>query len=82
MTDKKKTQPILPGITSPMQLHGMDTKQLKQVADEIRETLCNLLSLRAAHFASNLGVVELTLALHSTYDFRTCLLYTSPSPRD
>ena len=71
MTNKKTPQPILPGITSPMQLHGMTTKQLKQVADEIRETLCNLLSLRAAHFASNLGVVELTLALHSTYDFRT-----------
>ena len=71
MTNKKTPQPILPGITSPMQLHDMTTKQLKQVADEIRETLCNLLSLRAAHFASNLGVVELTLALHSTYDFRT-----------
>ncbi len=71
MTKTEKPQPILPGITSPMQLHGMTTKQLKQVADEIRETLCNLLSLRAAHFASNLGVVELTLALHSTYDFRT-----------
>jgi 1-deoxy-D-xylulose-5-phosphate synthase len=60
---------ILPTINSPMQLHGMSIEQLNQVADEIRETLCNLLSLRAAHFASNLGVVELTLALHSTYDF-------------
>jgi len=47
----------------------MPLKQLEQVADEIRETLCNLLRIRAAHFASNLGVVELTLALHSTYDF-------------
>ncbi len=61
---------ILSTIKSPMQLHGMTLNELKQVADEIRETLCNLLSLRAAHFASNLGVVELTLALHSTYDFR------------
>jgi 1-deoxy-D-xylulose-5-phosphate synthase len=61
---------ILPTIKSPMQLHEMNLKQLNQVAEEIRETLCNLLSLRAAHFASNLGVVELTLALHSTYDFR------------
>lgn len=62
---------ILPTIKSPMQLHEMSLLQLNQVADEIRDTLCNLLSLRAAHFASNLGVVELTLALHSTYDFRS-----------
>lgn len=60
---------ILSTIESPKQLHGMATAELEQVADEIRETLCNLLSLRAAHFASNLGVVELTLALHSTFDF-------------
>lgn len=60
---------LLPSIQSPKQLHGMSLEQLEQVADEIRDTLCNLLSLRAAHFASNLGVVELTLALHSTYDF-------------
>ena len=60
---------ILPTIQSPMQLHEMNLGELNQVASEIRETLCNLLSMRAAHFASNLGVVELTLALHSTYDF-------------
>ena len=32
--------------------------------------LCNLVSARSAHFASNLGVVELCLALHSVFDFR------------
>ena len=60
---------LLPTIESPQQLHSMSNEQLENIADEIRETLCNLLSLRAAHFASNLGVVELTLALHSTFDF-------------
>lgn len=60
---------LLPTIQSPLQLHEMKLDQLNQLADEIRETLCNLLSLRAAHFASNLGVVELTLALHSSFDF-------------
>ena len=60
---------ILPTIKNALDLHSMPLKQLEQVADEIRETLCNLLRIRAAHFASNLGVVELTLALHSTYDF-------------
>ena len=63
------TKQLLPTIQSPMQLHGMPLAQLNQIAEEIRETLCGLLSTRAAHFASNLGVVELTLALHSSYDF-------------
>ncbi|MCA9135029.1 MAG: 1-deoxy-D-xylulose-5-phosphate synthase, partial [Planctomycetales bacterium] len=36
----------------------------------IREVLCNLVATRTAHFASNLGVVELCLALHSVFDFR------------
>jgi 1-deoxy-D-xylulose-5-phosphate synthase len=48
----------------------MSAAQLGQVADEIRDVLCNLLHERTAHFASNLGVVELALALHSTFDFR------------
>ena len=60
---------ILSQLKSPKELHGMDTQQLEQVASEIRETLCGLLSNRSAHFASNLGVVELCLALHSTFDF-------------
>jgi len=57
---------ILPSIKNSLDLHPMSLQQLDQVAEEIRETLCNLLRIRAAHFASNLGVVELTLALHSS----------------
>ena len=60
---------ILSQLKSPKELHGMSVAQLEQIADEIRDTLCGLLSQRSAHFASNLGVVELCLALHSTYDF-------------
>ena len=60
---------ILSTLKSAKDLRTMPVKQLNQAADEIRDTLCNLLRLRAAHFASNLGVVELTLALHSTFDF-------------
>lgn len=62
---------LLPDLDSPLQLHDMSLPQLKQTAEEIRETLCALLSERTAHFASNLGVVELCLALHSVFDFRT-----------
>lgn len=61
----------LPNIKSPLELHQYKNSELEELADEIREVLCGLLSQRTAHFASNLGVVELTLALHSTFDFRT-----------
>jgi 1-deoxy-D-xylulose-5-phosphate synthase len=61
---------LLPGIETAFDLHRMSLRELQQVGDEIREVLCNLLSTRSAHFASNLGVVELCLALHSVYDFR------------
>ncbi|MEC8390975.1 MAG: 1-deoxy-D-xylulose-5-phosphate synthase [Planctomycetota bacterium] len=50
-------------------LREMSNAQLEQLSEEIRDALCNLLSQRPAHFASNLGVVELTLALHSVYDY-------------
>lgn len=51
-------------------LKSLSPEQLQQVAKEIRDVLCNLLATRTAHFASNLGVVELCLALHTTFDFR------------
>jgi 1-deoxy-D-xylulose-5-phosphate synthase len=61
---------ILPKIESAIDLHAMPIAELNELAAEIRDVLCNLLTTRTAHFASNLGVVELTLALHSVYDFR------------
>ena len=60
---------ILSKIQSPEDLKELSVKQLDQLAGEMRETLCHLLGTRSAHFASNLGVVELTLALHTTFDF-------------
>ena len=40
-----------------------------QLAEEMREAICRLATTRTAHFASNLGVVELALALHTSFDF-------------
>ncbi len=57
-------------LGSPLELQQMTVRELEEVASEIREVLCNLLAIRTAHFASNLGVVELCLALHSVFDFR------------
>lgn len=61
---------LLSQLESAAELHGMSVSQLQELGAEIREVLCNLLSARSAHFASNLGVVELCLALHSVFDFR------------
>lgn len=60
---------LLSTINSPADLRTLSQKQLTQLAAEMREALCRLASTRTAHFASNLGVVELTLALHTTFDF-------------
>jgi 1-deoxy-D-xylulose-5-phosphate synthase len=62
--------PLLSNIQSAHDLHGMSLTELGQLGTEIRDVLCNLLQERTAHFASNLGVVELALALHSVFDFR------------
>jgi 1-deoxy-D-xylulose-5-phosphate synthase len=64
------THPLLSRIDSAADLQRMSVAELSQVAVEIRDVLCNLLAERTAHFASNLGVVELALALHSVFDFR------------
>src|SRR6202453_4424541 len=61
---------LLPRITSPLDLHQLSDDQLEQVAQEMRDELVRVLSIRPAHFASNLGVVELCLALHLAFDFR------------
>jgi 1-deoxy-D-xylulose-5-phosphate synthase len=61
---------ILPTITTPRDLQRLSEGQLIQLAKEIRDELVRVLSMRPAHFASNLGVVELCIALHQVFDFR------------
>ena len=58
---------LLPQLDSPSQLSQYTDEQLLQLAVEIREVLCNVVSDRTAHFASNLGVVELAIALHLVF---------------
>jgi 1-deoxy-D-xylulose-5-phosphate synthase len=60
---------LLPTIKSPNDLKAFSFDQLRQLADELREELCRPLFDRTVHFASNLGVVELCLALHREFDF-------------
>ncbi len=60
---------LLSQIESPRDLKRLKRAELEQLAAEMREALCNLVSDRTAHFASNLGVIELCLALHAEFDF-------------
>ena len=60
---------ILEGVHSPEQLKNFSPSELEQLAAEIRERLINVLSSNGGHLGPNLGVVELSIALH--YVFRT-----------
>lgn len=60
---------ILSRIETPADLKTLSDAELEQLAEEMRQELIGVVGQRAAHFASNLGVVELCLALHLTFNF-------------
>src|SRR5207247_4260439 len=64
-----KMSEILSRIHSPADLHQLSETELHELAQEMRDELVRVLSIRPAHFSSNLGVVELSLALRLTFDF-------------
>lgn len=61
--------PILDTIRSPEDVRALTSSQLNRLAEEIRTELTTVVADTGGHLASNLGVVELTLALHRVYDF-------------
>lgn len=60
---------LLSQVKGPADLQKLSDEQLQTLTGEIRSELIRVLTSRPAHFASNLGVVELCLALHLTFDF-------------
>lgn len=60
---------LLNRITTPHQLRRMRTTELKQLAHELRARIVEVVSCNGGHLASNLGVAELTIALHYVFDF-------------
>jgi len=60
--------PLLPTITDPSQLRSLDRTQLKQLADEVRASVLDNVSRTGGHLSSNLGTVELTVALHYVFN--------------
>ena len=59
---------LLDQIDAPSDLKPLTREELSQVAQEARDTIISVITQRGGHLASNLGVVELTLALHRIFD--------------
>jgi 1-deoxy-D-xylulose-5-phosphate synthase len=68
----EETTALLPTISSPADLHQLSEKQLAALSQEIRTLMISCVSRTGGHLAASLGVVELTVALHSILE----------SPRD
>ena len=60
-------QPILPTILSPQDLKPLSQAELLQLAVEVRQRIMEVMSVNGGHLGSNLGVVELTIALHKVF---------------
>lgn len=60
--------PLLDAVPFPADLRRLEVTQLKPLAQELRAFLLESVSQSGGHFASNLGAVELTLALHYVFD--------------
>jgi len=65
---------FLEQINSPADVKRLSVPELKVLAEEIRQFILNSVSKTGGHLASNLGVVELTLALHCVFDFKKDML--------
>jgi len=63
--------PLLDQVTVPADMRNFSGPQLRQVADELRAELIDAVSVTGGHLGSALGVVELTVALHSVFDTPT-----------
>ena len=60
--------PLLPTLHDPAALRHFDRAQLKQLADEVRSCVLDNVSRTGGHLSSNLGTVELTVALHHVFN--------------
>ena len=72
LVSRVATLRLLEKIDNPADLKGLTKQELEQLAAEIRQELVSTVNVNGGHLASNLGVVELTIALHRVFD----------SPRD
>lgn len=64
----KRSGDILETISHPGEIKTLNFNSLGQLAQEIRRRIIDVLSINGGHLASNLGIVELTIALHKVFD--------------
>ena len=60
---------LLSKIKSPADVKKLDEKDIGRLCTEIREKLVETVSVNGGHLSPNLGVVELTVAMHRTFNF-------------
>jgi len=68
MTTNLADYPLLAQINSPKDLRKISQEQLPHISNELRRFLLNSVSKSSGHFASGLGTIELTVALHYVYN--------------
>ncbi len=67
---------LLSSINSPNDLRQLDVHQLPQLAQELRDFIIDVVSVKEGHLGASLGVVELTIALHYVFDTpNDCLIW-------
>uniref|UniRef100_UPI003FA78BDC 1-deoxy-D-xylulose-5-phosphate synthase N-terminal domain-containing protein n=1 Tax=Salmonella enterica TaxID=28901 RepID=UPI003FA78BDC len=63
-----KSYPLLSTIDQPADVRALSRAELKQLAQELRDYVLTSVSQTGGHLSSNLGTVELTVALHHVFD--------------
>ncbi|MDE7237158.1 MAG: 1-deoxy-D-xylulose-5-phosphate synthase, partial [Paramuribaculum sp.] len=64
----KERYPLLSRVSSPADLRAMSLDELKGLCSDIRRFLIDEVSVNPGHFASSMGAVELTVAIHYVFD--------------
>lgn len=67
-TGEKPATPLLDTINYPVHMKNLSTRDLEQVAAELRADIVSKVSKTGGHLSSSLGVVELTVALHHVFN--------------
>lgn len=69
MPENTHPYPLLATLRGPADLKALPVERLPELAAEVRQAICDQVSKTGGHLAPNLGVVELTLAMHYVFDF-------------
>ena len=76
-----QNEQLLQKINSPADLKMLTLDEMKLLADEIRQLIIDVVSKNGGHLAPNLGVVELTLALHKVFTTpKDKIIWDAPTP--